>query len=228
MIAQVAAPTAAGDQTAVANIVVAGIGGQGVVFLTRLLARTAVAEGHQVMVSETHGMSQRGGAVLSHLKIGGSRAPLIRRGTADLLLALDPDEAVRNLPFLRPGGALLANSADGLRAEVVAPLERLSIELRCLPAGRMAAEIGSPGVANVVMAGFAAGFAARVDAPYRFDAPHPALPLPIETLRQILIGRGRDGHRSDANRRELNLRALEAGFQAALQTSEVLETSEVY
>jgi indolepyruvate ferredoxin oxidoreductase beta subunit len=181
------------------NVIIAGLGGQGVVFLTRLLAKTAVAGGYAVMVSETHGMSQRGGAVISHLKLGGSQAPLIRRGTADLLLALDADEATRNLPFLRPGGTVFASSADGLRAEVTAPLERLRIEARCLPASRMAAELGSAGVANVIMAGFAVA--------------HPALPLPFETLRQTLVemtARGRD-----LNRLHLNLRALEAGFQAA-------------
>ena len=89
------------------KFILAGLGGQGVVFLTRLLAQTAVALGHAVMVSETHGMSQRGGSVISHLKIGGDEAPLIQRGTADVLLALEADEAVRNLPFLRRGGLAL-------------------------------------------------------------------------------------------------------------------------
>jgi indolepyruvate ferredoxin oxidoreductase beta subunit len=178
------------------NAIIAGLGGQGVVFLTRLLAKSAVAEGYAVMVSETHGMSQRGGAVISHLKIGDSQAPLIRRGTADLLLALDPDEAVRNLPFLRRGGAVYANSAGGLRAEVAVPLERLGIEAHCLAASRIAAELGSAGVGNVVLAGFAAAY--------------PALLLPVETLRQTLMEMTSRGNRLD-----LNLRALEAGFQAA-------------
>ncbi|MCQ3977126.1 MAG: hypothetical protein DPW09_27160 [Anaerolineae bacterium] len=67
------------------KLILAGLGGQGVVFLTRLLAQTAVALGHAVMVSETHGMSQRGGSVISHLKIGGDEAPLIQREVAGRL-----------------------------------------------------------------------------------------------------------------------------------------------
>ncbi|MDP7346053.1 MAG: 2-oxoacid:acceptor oxidoreductase family protein, partial [Anaerolineales bacterium] len=59
------------------KLIITGLGGQGVVFLTRLISNTAVALGQLVMVSETHGMSQRGGSVISHVKIGGSEAPLI-------------------------------------------------------------------------------------------------------------------------------------------------------
>ena len=123
------------------KLILVGLGGQGVVFLTRLLSKTAMALGQPVMVSETHGMSQRGGSVISHLKIGGSEAPLIRRGTADLLLALDPDEAVRNLPFLRRGGTVFVNSDNGLRPEVAEHLERLDIQVLTLPASQMAVTI---------------------------------------------------------------------------------------
>ncbi|MDP7346499.1 MAG: 2-oxoacid:acceptor oxidoreductase family protein, partial [Anaerolineales bacterium] len=59
------------------KLIITGLGGQGVVFLTRMISNTAVALGQPVMVSETHGMSQRGGSVISHVKIGGSEAPLI-------------------------------------------------------------------------------------------------------------------------------------------------------
>ena len=70
------------------RLIIAGLGGQGVVFLTRLLSETAASLDYPVMVSETHGMSQRGGSVISHLKVGGNQAALIGRGTADALLAL--------------------------------------------------------------------------------------------------------------------------------------------
>lgn len=175
------------------KLILAGLGGQGVVFLTRLLAQTAVALEHPVMVSETHGMSQRGGSVVSHLKIGGNQAPLIRRGTADLLLALEPDEAVRNLPFLRQGGTACVNAENGLRPEVEEHLERLGIQVLCLPASRIAVELGFAAIANVVLAGFAAS--------------HPALPFPLDTLRETIAAIAPRGQ-------ELNLRALEAGFQA--------------
>lgn len=175
------------------KLILVGLGGQGVIFLTRLLSQTALALRQPVIVSETHGMSQRGGSVISHLKIGGSEAPLIRRGTADVLLAMEPDEAVRNLTFLRRGGTAFVNSENGLRPEVNAHLERLNIQVFSLPASQMAVELGSAAVANVVLAGFAAA--------------HSALSLPIETLRETVEAIAPRG-------RELNLSALEAGFQA--------------
>jgi len=175
------------------NLILAGLGGQGVIFMTRLLAQTWVALGHPVIVSETHGMSQRGGSVISHLRIGGSEAPLIQRGTADVLLALEPDEAVRNLPFLRQGGHAFVNSENGLRPEVAGHLERLHIQLRSLPATSVAVEIGSAAIANVVLVGFAVAF--------------PSMPLSIEALRETLGAIAPRG-------RELNLQALEAGYRA--------------
>jgi indolepyruvate ferredoxin oxidoreductase beta subunit len=181
------------------KLVLAGLGGQGVIFTTRLLARTAVALGQSVMVSEVHGMSQRGGSVISHLKIGGSEAPLIRRGTADLLLALAPDEAIRNLVFLRRGGAAFVNTENSLRPKVAEHLDRLNIRVLSLPASRMAMELGSAAVTNAILVGFAAA--------------HPSLPLSINALRETLAVVA-------SRRRELNLRALEAGYGAGLEACE--------
>lgn len=175
------------------KLVLAGLGGQGVIFTTRLLAQAAMALGQPVMVSEVHGMSQRGGSVISHLKIGGSEAPLIRRGTADLLLALEPDEAVRNLPFLRRGGLAFVNAENSLRPDVAKHLERLEIQVLSLPATRMAVALGSVAVTNVVLVGFAAA--------------HPFLPLPIDALRETLAVIA-------PRRRALNLQALAAGYRA--------------
>jgi indolepyruvate ferredoxin oxidoreductase, beta subunit len=183
------------------KVIVAGLGGQGVVFLTRLLSQAALALGQAVMVSETHGMSQRGGSVISHLRIGGNEAPLIRRGTADLLLALEPDEAVRNLPFLRRGGAVFVNASDGLRPEIAEHLVRLDIQVCSLPASQMALELGAAAVANVVLAGFAVA--------------HPTLPFPVETVREAVQAIAPHG-------RELNLRALDAGFRAGVHKSRSL------
>ena len=175
------------------KLILTGLGGQGVIFLTRMLANTAVSLNHPVMVSETHGMSQRGGSVMSHLKIGGSEAPLIRRGTADILLALEPGEAIRNLTFLRPGGAAFVNSEDGLPSALMPHLERLDMQLLSLPASQMALEFGAVAATNVIMAGFAAA--------------HPALGLPIDALRQTVKAISR-------RNLELNVRALEEGFKA--------------
>ncbi|HLF90684.1 MAG TPA: 2-oxoacid:acceptor oxidoreductase family protein [Anaerolineales bacterium] len=175
------------------KIILCGLGGQGVVFLTRLLAKTAIANGLPVMVSETHGMSQRGGSVISHLKISGNQAPLIPHGTADILIALETDEAVRNLPYLRSGGTAFVNAKNGLRSEVAGEVSRLALDIHCVPASQLAIELGAAAVANVVLAGFAAA--------------HPKMPLSFETLQETLKNISKRGL-------ELNLIALETGYHA--------------
>ena len=98
--------------------IVAGIGGQGVVFATKVLAQAGLARGVPVTACENHGMSQRGGSVMSHVRIGGSDAPLIARGTADALVAFDRDEAMRHLPFVRAGGAVYVDADRPLDASL--------------------------------------------------------------------------------------------------------------
>jgi len=177
-----------------ARVIVAGIGGQGVIFITRVLAQTAATLGLPAIVSEVHGMSQRGGSVNSHLKIGVGEAPLIRSGTADLLFALDELEGLRNLPFLRRGGTLLVNAEPGLPFETVAHLAHLEIAVLSVPATHIATELGAPGVANVVLMGFLAA--------------HFLLPLPFDAVRDTLT-------EAAPRQRDLNLQAVEAGCRAA-------------
>jgi indolepyruvate ferredoxin oxidoreductase beta subunit len=176
------------------NVIIAGVGGQGVLFTTRLLAQTSVYLGQSVMVSEVHGMSQRGGSVISHLRIGSSEAPLIRRGTADLLLGLAPDEAVRNLAFLRRGGVAFVNSENGVQPELWERLSQLDVAILSLPASRLAMELGYPWVVNTIMTGFAAA--------------HPILQLPVDALSKTLAALA-------PRRRDPNLKALEIGCRAA-------------
>lgn len=173
------------------NAVLAGRGGQGVLLLTRLLATAAALAGRPVMVSETHGMSRRGGSVVCHLKLGDSRSPLIRRGTADCLVGLELHETLRNLPFLRRGAVLLTNSEQPLPAEVEPVLHLVDIRAHRLPASQMADALGSRAVANVVMAGFAGRH----------------LSLEAESLSQALENLVRGNL-------HLNRQALEAGLAA--------------
>jgi indolepyruvate ferredoxin oxidoreductase, beta subunit len=118
------------------QIAISGVGGQGILFITGVLAETALELGYGVFISETHGMAQRGGNVISHLKVGAPAAPegtvqtrspqmnvdlraansefcfhspLIRPGHADILLALHPDGLVSHSFYLKPGGATFAN-----------------------------------------------------------------------------------------------------------------------
>ena len=92
--------------------VIVGIGGQGILFTSRVLGRVAIGKGLPVIGSEVHGMAQRGGSVISHFKIGGYRSSLVRTGQADVLMAFDQSEGIRNLPYLREGGTFVVNVHD--------------------------------------------------------------------------------------------------------------------
>ncbi|MHB8766797.1 MAG: 2-oxoacid:acceptor oxidoreductase family protein [Deferrisomatales bacterium] len=92
------------------QILFAGTGGQGVVWLGRVVGEAARDLGLAVIAAETHGMAQRGGSVTCHLKLGGYRSPVILAGRADLLVSLDAGEAVRYRHYLAPGGAAVVNA----------------------------------------------------------------------------------------------------------------------
>ena len=92
------------------QIVISGLGGQGVLFVTRVLAQACMDDNKRVLTSETHGMAQRGGTVISHLKVGTFASPLIRPGNADLLLALKEENYPQHRGFLKPDGKALVNS----------------------------------------------------------------------------------------------------------------------
>lgn len=183
--------------------ILSGIGGQGVVFMTRLLAQTALNLGHEVVASETHGMSQRGGSVLSHLKINGTEAPLIRKGTADVLLALEVGEAMRSLTFLRSGSIAFVNSKDELAEKVQSKLDDHGIRLHHIPASGMAVEFGAAAVANVILIGFAAAF--------------PELPFSVSEIASTLESVAPRGL-------AINQKALEAGHAAGALLARNAET----
>ena len=93
------------------DILICGVGGQGTVLASKLTASAAMREGNIVHSAETIGMAQRGGSVTSHVRIGDKAfSPLIPDGKADLILAFEPAEAVRNLHFLKIGGSVIVNS----------------------------------------------------------------------------------------------------------------------
>ncbi len=94
------------------NILLAGVGGQGTVLASRLIAAAAMARGEVAHTAETIGMAQRGGSVVSHVRIGeGASSPLIPRGAADALIGFEPAEAVRALPYLKAGGTVVVCTA---------------------------------------------------------------------------------------------------------------------
>lgn len=152
------------------NIVLCGVGGQGTVLASKLIAAAAMEKGLRVMSAETIGMAQRGGNVFSNLRIGNSmHAPLLRSGQADVILGFEPGETVRMLHYLKPGGTVITNcrpvkpttatltgsSYDG--SEMIAYLrENLAADRLLVVDGQEAIDkLGSPRVLNMVLLGAA-------------------------------------------------------------------------
>jgi len=94
------------------NMLFAGVGGQGILFASKIFFEAALSRGMKVLGAETHGMSQRGGSVVSHFKMGDYTSSMVIPGTADILVALERTEGLRNLDFLRSGGIYLVNAPD--------------------------------------------------------------------------------------------------------------------
>lgn len=94
------------------NVLLTGVGGQGTVLAAKMLAQAAQAKGWQVRTAETIGMAQRGGSVVSHVRMGDDGeeviAPLVAKGTADMIIAFEPAEAARVLPYLAPDGVMVS------------------------------------------------------------------------------------------------------------------------
>jgi indolepyruvate ferredoxin oxidoreductase beta subunit len=148
-------------------MVVCGLGGQGTVFLTRLLAEAAMVERRPVLTAETHGMAQRGGAVESHLKFGGFHGTTVRQGRADVVVVLDASRLEAARRYLHPEGACFANA------------EAAAGDVRACAATRIAHEREFPRGTNLVLLGFATaaapelfpGRAALLDALDRLSPP---------------------------------------------------------
>ena len=145
------------------DVVLAGVGGHGVISLGMVLATCARAEGFEVQMAEVHGMAQRGGSVHATLRIADERihGALIPRGAADLVLATEPLEALRYADELAPDGTLMTAADPHENIDDYPDLDELLARLRALPrthvieARRLAQKSGTAKAANVVMAGAA-------------------------------------------------------------------------
>ena len=150
------------------NIVLCGIGGQGTVLASKLISATAMRKDMKVLSAETIGMSQRGGSVFSHIRIGDDvESPLIANGTADLIIGFEPGEAVRMLPYLKEGGQVIV--ADRAVMPVTASLAgsnysgpamveylKENIEhLTIIEADKAMEAVGSTKVLNLILLGAA-------------------------------------------------------------------------
>ena len=150
------------------NILIVGVGGQGTLLASVLLGNLALDAGYDVKLSEVHGMSQRGGSVVTHVKISDDKvgAPLIEKGEADVILAFEQLEAYRWLPYLRKGGSLFVNTQQILPMPVILgqaeypeemdrALEERAGNLKAFDALQIAEQCGSSKAVNVVLLGAA-------------------------------------------------------------------------
>jgi indolepyruvate ferredoxin oxidoreductase beta subunit len=182
------------------QMIISGVGGQGVLLVTRIFSEFALNEGFPIIGSEDHGMSQRGGSVLTHLKIGPFNSPLVKKGGADILLSLEKDEALKTLHFLRPaingrnGGLCFINATDPnyIDPQIKTYLEEKGIETWIFGASHLAKEMGSIQSANIALIGFATAHP-------RFPFPHDKLKESIERVTQQKF-------------REMSLKIFERGF----------------
>ena len=191
----------------VTNILVVGIGGQGVMTATEILAEAAIALGHDVKKTEVAGMAQRGGVVSSHLRFGPKvLSPQIMAGEADLLVGFESAEALRWSHYLKPGGLVLMNTARlvppvvdlGLYdypGDPIAEIRARGFEVHAFDAMAIALELGDMRFGNTVMLGAMADH----------------LPFSAEVLLESILKRFRARKPQMV---EANKRAFEAGRAA--------------
>ena len=146
------------------NIMIVGVGGQGTLLASRILGNAVIRQGHDVKVSEVHGMSQRGGSVVTYVKYGEKvHSPIIDRGEADIILAFELLEAYRALPWLKKGGKIIVNDQKinpmpvitGAASYPESILEKLGkeVDVTALDALSLAQQAGNAKAANVVLIG---------------------------------------------------------------------------
>ncbi|MGC8605633.1 MAG: indolepyruvate oxidoreductase subunit beta, partial [Desulfomonilaceae bacterium] len=188
------------------SIYVSGVGGFGIGSVIRILSSAAQVKGLKAIGSETHGLAQRGGVVISTLQIGKdvTGSPLIIKGSSDIVIALEPLEALRSMPYLKRKGIIIYNtqkfqplsvrlgsaqypSMDNIKAE----LERVTDRVIPVDASLKAKELGLSESANVILLG-------RL-------TREGALPFDIGTMRQAIE------ETTPARYLDINLKALEVG-----------------
>ena len=183
------------------SILIVGVGGQGTLLASRLLGNVMLSQGYDVKISEVHGMSQRGGSVVTYVRYGKNVAsPIIEQGEADIILAFEMLEAYRALPYLKKGGKMIVNSQSIDPMPVIIGAmeypenikEKLEdkIDLLTVDALKCAKEAGNAKAVNVVLIGV---MAKLTDIPYENW---------IETIKTTVPPKFL----------EVNLKAFEAGY----------------
>lgn len=190
------------------NVVIAGVGGTGVLTIAHILGSSALSAGLQIVQSELHGMSQRGGSVSTHLRMGTHvYGPTFPDGTGDLLIGMEPIETLRNIKSVRNAGVVVFNtyeirplSLSILKKDypsldlLIQEMKRFCQNIFCVDAIKIAKELGAPIVANIVLLG-----AAMAKGSIPIDSE-----IVIEEIKSTLPERFID----------LNMQAFQAGFNA--------------
>ncbi len=186
------------------DIILAGVGGQGILSIAAVIGMAAIENDLFVKQAEVHGMSQRGGAVQSHLRLSDQpiHSDLIPAGSCDMILSVEPMESLRYLPFLSEQGWLITNTKPFMNIKDYPEEEELYGEIRkienslLINADAIAAEVGTRKVSNIVMLGAAAAY---------LDIAFSSLELSIEAIF---------GHKGEEIVK-MNIDALKAGKRAA-------------
>lgn len=154
----------------VKSIMIVGVGGQGSLLASKLLGHVLVSEGYDAKVSEVHGMSQRGGSVVTYVKYGGKvYSPTIDPGEADYIIAFELLEAARYIPFLKKGGTIITSSqhidpmpvitgAAGYPEDIAGKIKAMGIHLVETDALSLAKQAGNAKAVNVVLMGVLSKF----------------------------------------------------------------------
>ena len=193
------------------NILITGVGGQGVILISELLGNAAVNDGLNVRGSEVLGMAVRGGAVTSTIRIGSEvYGPLIPMGKCDILIGIEPSEALRNITYLSPSSLVILNMAKVVPTsvfigessypsleEIVEKLSLIANRVIRLKAAQIAEEAGSVMAANIVMLGALFGTG--------------QLPIKIETTKEQIRAR------FSAKLAPVNIKAFDLGYQTCQQ-----------
>jgi indolepyruvate ferredoxin oxidoreductase beta subunit len=187
------------------GILIVGVGGQGTLLSSRIMGKVALAAGYDVRVSEVHGMSQRGGSVVTYVRFGDKiYSPLVEKGQADFILAFEKLEALRWVEYLKPDGKVIANVQEIMPMPVMLGLQQYPAELDqslseavatfFIDAKEIAIKCGSVKAVNIVLLGF---LASQLKFDYKLWSEVIENNVPPKT-------------------KEINLRAFNEGFEAGI------------
>lgn len=148
------------------NILLSGVGGQGTITAAKMLTFGLMEAGYDVKMSEIHGMSQRGGDVVSQVRYSKEKvfSPVIEKGTADIIVSFEEMEALRTLDYLKPDGAVVVNTeripsmtvltgVEEYANDVIEEIEKAADRVHTMDASKMAADLGNVKAANVILLG---------------------------------------------------------------------------